>query len=29
MADEAGVDYVLSLNGANRHLAERLRRRPC
>jgi len=28
MADEAGVDYVLSLNGANRHLAERLRATP-
>lgn len=28
MADEAGVDYVLSLNGANRHLAERLNATP-
>jgi dihydropteroate synthase-like protein len=28
MADEAGVDYVLSLNGANRDLAERLRATP-
>ena len=28
MADEAGVDYVLSLNSANRHLAERLRATP-
>jgi len=28
MADEAGVDYVLSLNGDNRHLAERLRATP-
>jgi len=28
MADEAGVDYVLSLNGANRYLAERLRATP-
>ena len=28
MADEAGVDYVLSLNGENRHLAERLRATP-
>ena len=28
MADEAGVGYVLSLNGANRHLAERLRATP-
>jgi dihydropteroate synthase-like protein len=28
MADEAGVDYVLSLNGQNRHLAERLRATP-
>jgi dihydropteroate synthase-like protein len=28
MADEAGVDYVLSLNGSNRHLAERLRATP-
>jgi dihydropteroate synthase-like protein len=28
MADAAGVDYVLSLNGSNRHLAERLRAIP-
>jgi dihydropteroate synthase-like protein len=28
MADEAGVDYVLSLNGSNRQLAERLRATP-
>jgi dihydropteroate synthase-like protein len=28
MADEAGVDYVLSLNGDNRHLAEHLRATP-
>jgi dihydropteroate synthase-like protein len=28
MADEAGVDYVLSLNGYNRHLAERLSATP-
>src|SRR5215211_2158489 len=28
MADEAGVDYVLSLNGSNRALAERLRATP-
>ena len=28
MADEAGVDYVLSLNGSNRHLAERLSATP-
>jgi dihydropteroate synthase len=28
MADEAGVDYVLSLNSSNRHLAERLRATP-
>ena len=28
MADEAGVDYVLSLNGSNRHLAERLNAMP-
>ena len=28
MADEAGVDYVLSLNGANRHLAEQLNATP-
>jgi dihydropteroate synthase-like protein len=28
MADAAGVDYVLSLNGSNRHLAERLRATP-
>ena len=28
MADEAGVDYVLSLNGSNRNLAERLRATP-
>src|ERR671938_95848 len=28
MADSAGVDYVLSLNGANRHLAERLNATP-
>ena len=28
MADEAGVDYVLSLNGANRHLAAGLRATP-
>ena len=28
MADEAGVDYVLSLNGTNRDLAERLRATP-
>jgi dihydropteroate synthase-like protein len=28
MADEAGVDYVLSLNGENRHLAERLHATP-
>jgi dihydropteroate synthase-like protein len=28
MADEAGVEYVLSLNGSNRHLAERLRATP-
>jgi hypothetical protein len=28
MADEAGVDYVLSLNGSNRHLAERLNATP-
>ena len=28
MADEAGVDYVLSLNGDNRHLAECLRATP-
>jgi dihydropteroate synthase-like protein len=28
MADEAGVGYVLSLNGSNRHLAERLSATP-
>src|SRR6185312_10855942 len=28
MADAAGVDYVLSLNGDNRHLAQRLRATP-
>lgn len=28
MADEAGVDYVLSLNGTNRHLASKLRATP-
>jgi dihydropteroate synthase-like protein len=28
MADEAGVDYVLSLNGGNRDLAERLNATP-
>lgn len=28
MADEAGVDYVLSLNATNRHLAEDLRATP-
>jgi dihydropteroate synthase-like protein len=28
MADEAGVDYVLSLNSSNRHLAERLNATP-
>jgi dihydropteroate synthase-like protein len=28
MADEAGVDYVLSLNGTNRELAERIRATP-
>jgi dihydropteroate synthase-like protein len=28
MADEAGVDYVLSLNGSNRDLADRLRATP-
>jgi dihydropteroate synthase-like protein len=28
MADEAGVEYVLSLNGSNRHLAEGLRATP-
>jgi dihydropteroate synthase-like protein len=28
MADEAGVDYVLSLNGSNRDLAQRLRATP-
>jgi dihydropteroate synthase-like protein len=28
MADAAGVEYVLSLNGANRHLAERLQATP-
>src|ERR687884_602257 len=28
MADEAGVRYVLSLNGSNRHLAERLSATP-
>jgi dihydropteroate synthase-like protein len=28
MADAAGVDYVLSLNGSNRHLAERLSATP-
>jgi dihydropteroate synthase-like protein len=28
MADEAGVDYVLSLNGSNRDIAERLRATP-
>ena len=28
MADEAGVDYVLSLNGSNRELADRLRATP-
>jgi dihydropteroate synthase-like protein len=28
MADEAGVEYVLSLNGSNRHLAERLSATP-
>jgi dihydropteroate synthase-like protein len=28
MADEAGVDYVLSLNGSNRQLAEQLRATP-
>jgi dihydropteroate synthase len=28
MADAAGVDYVLSLNGGNRHVAERLRAIP-
>jgi dihydropteroate synthase-like protein len=28
MADAAGVDYVLSLNGHNRHIAQRLRATP-
>jgi hypothetical protein len=28
MADAAGVEYVLSLNGSNRHLAERLQATP-
>src|SRR3954447_6063942 len=28
MADAAGVDYVLSLTGSNRHIAERLRATP-
>jgi dihydropteroate synthase-like protein len=28
MADDAGVRYVLSLNGSNRHLAERLQATP-
>jgi dihydropteroate synthase-like protein len=28
MADQAGVHYVLSLNGSNRHLAERLQATP-
>ena len=28
MADAAGIDYVLSLNGENRHVAERLRATP-
>jgi dihydropteroate synthase-like protein len=28
MADQAGVQYVLSLNGSNRHLAERLSATP-
>jgi dihydropteroate synthase-like protein len=28
MADAAGVDYVLSLNGQNRHLAQQLRATP-
>ncbi|MBA2637398.1 MAG: hypothetical protein H0U79_04100 [Solirubrobacterales bacterium] len=28
MADAAGVDYVLSLNGTNRHVAEHLRATP-
>src|SRR6185295_6764918 len=28
MADAAGVDYVLSLNGDNRHVAEKLRATP-
>jgi dihydropteroate synthase-like protein len=28
MADAAGVDYVLSLNGENRHVAEQLRATP-
>jgi dihydropteroate synthase-like protein len=28
MADAAGVDYVLSLNGANRHLAQQMRATP-
>jgi dihydropteroate synthase-like protein len=28
MADAAGVDYVLSLNGHNRHIAEQLRATP-
>ena len=28
MADAAGVDYVLSLNGHNRHVADRLRATP-
>ena len=28
MADAAGVDYVLSLNGGNRHIADRLRATP-
>ena len=28
MADAAGVDYVLSLNGSNRHIADRLRATP-
>jgi dihydropteroate synthase-like protein len=28
LADEAGVDYVLSLNGGNRDIAERLRATP-
>src|ERR687887_2240293 len=28
MADSAGVDYVLSLNGDNRHLAQQLRATP-